>query len=115
MVSKTIRRDVLKRLIAAGRVVGRGSYNFDDMYGESRSSGRRVPVALMPDKIEDRHKLAYDGKVWYLFDSDFSSKSGHAYGDPKGKLTLYVHSNSNYDLEILPEPVVSWLPPIKRS
>jgi hypothetical protein len=40
---KTFRRDKLRKLIEAGRVVTVGTYSFDDMSGERRTS-HEMPV-----------------------------------------------------------------------
>lgn len=101
---KTFRRDKLRRLIEAGRVVTVSTYSFDDMHGESRGN-KVMPVAMKPDDWKDRKEgVCYMGK-W-----DFDSKSGCCYQsndkDPS-RVTLIVHSNSNYEFRILdkaPEP-----------
>jgi hypothetical protein len=106
---KTFRRDKLKRLIEAGRVVTVDTYHYDDMTGESRSHTER-PVGLTksgPDEWKNRKE-----GTCYLFPHDFISKSGTCYeagthqatGDPL--VTLIVHGNSNYTFRILPEGAV---------
>lgn len=90
----TFRRDKLRRLVEAGKVTTVSTYSFDDMYGESRSN-KPMPVKLVP---ADRKEMR-DGTV-YLFPSDFTSKSGAAWLNEDGTVTLYVHSNSNYTLRI---------------
>lgn len=99
----TFRRDKLKRLIAANRVVLADSYHFDDMLGESRTK-TEMPVALT-ESGPDMWKTRKEGTC-YLFPSDFTSKSGCCYtSDANPNLvTLIVHSNSNYTFRILPEP-----------
>ena len=102
---KTFRRDKLRRLIAAGRVVATDTYHFDDMTGTSRNQTER-PVGLTksgPDEWKNRQ----EGTV-YLFPSDFTSKSGTCYESgttPEGDLlvTLIVHGNSNFTFRILPQ------------
>lgn len=93
---KTYRRDKLRRLVEAGKVVMAGSYHFDDMYGESRHKGDPIPCALMPQDRSTRKQ-----GVCYMFDHDFNSGSGRAWINPDGSIHLYVHSNSSYDLRII--------------
>ncbi len=96
----TFRRDKLKRLIAAGRVVTVSTYHFDDMTGESRGS-KTLPVAMTvsgPDMWKDRKE-----GVCYLFPSDLTSKSGCCYVSGADLVTLIVHSNSSFTFRILPE------------
>ena len=91
----TMRRDTLRRLVEAGKVELVSGYHFDDGYGTSGHAGDAVPVAMIP---EDRHTCR-EG-VCYLFPSDFTGGSGSAQRGDNGRVTLYVHSNCNYDLRI---------------
>lgn len=103
-MSNTFRRDKLKRLILANRVVLTSSYHFDDMLGESRTA-KEMPVA-MTESGPDMWKTRKEGTC-YLFPSDLSSKSGCCYLASSSRtdlVTLIVHSNSNYTFRILPEP-----------
>jgi len=95
---KTFRRDKLRRLVEAGRVETVSTYHFDDMMGESRSH-KPLPVAIKPDDWRDRKE-----GICYLTDHDFTSGSGRCYvrDDANGIVTLIVHSNSSYELRILP-------------
>ena len=93
---KTFRRDKLRRLVEAGRVVVVSSYHYDDNSGSTRST-EPLPVAIMPADWHDRK----DG-VCYLFPSCFTSKSGTCYESPNGVISLIVHGNSNYDFRIVP-------------
>jgi hypothetical protein len=95
---KTFRRDKLRRLVEAGRVTAVGSYHFDDMYGESRDTAKNMPVAMKPADWKDRKE-----GTCYLTESDFTSDCGRAWENENGTITLYVHSNSNFDLKINPE------------
>lgn len=92
---KTFRRDRLKRLVEQGKVVLVGSYNFDDMHGESRSQGIEMPCAMKPADWRDRQE-----GICYFSDHDFNSGSGRAWVNPNGTITLYVHSNHNVTLRI---------------
>jgi len=92
---KTFRRDKLRRLIEAGKVVLDSAYHFDDMMGESRTD-KEMPVAITP---QDR--LARKEGICYIFASDFEGY-GRAWLNPNGTVTLIVHSNCNYTFKILP-------------
>jgi len=104
---KTFRRDKLKRLIEANRVVLHDSYHFDDMTGESRTRGNPMPVGITESGPE-MWKTRKEGTC-YLFPSDFKTKSGCCYDAGVHQatghqlVTLIVHSNSNYTFRILPE------------
>jgi hypothetical protein len=91
----TMRRDVLKRLVEAGRVELIGSYHYDDGYGASEHKGAALPVAIMP---ADRH--ACREGICYLYPSDLTSSSGSATRGLDGNISLYVHSNCSYALHI---------------
>lgn len=97
MAIKTVRRDALKRLAEAGRLVLADSYHFDDQHGESRGN-EPMPVAIKPADDKDRKS-----GTCYLFKHDFESSSGRAYENPNGTITLIVHSNSNYTFRVLPK------------
>ena len=95
----TIRRDHLFRLAKAGRLVAIASYHFDDMMGESRSSGTNLPVEIAPDNFNERKQ-----GVYYVPAYDFKGNSGRAYnGGDKSVVTLYVHSNCNHTFRIKPK------------
>ena len=100
MTTNTFRRDVLKRRVAAGKVVLVDSYHYDDMSGSSQYKGPPMPVEL---------RVSYDGAfkkegVCYLHTHDFDSSSGGAYVVSKDEhgtvVRLRVHSNCNYTLLI---------------
>lgn len=88
---KTFRRDKLRRLIEAGKIVAVESYSFDDMHGSSRQQGISAPVAMKPDDWRDRKE-----GIFYLSPFEFTTKSGACWINPDGTITLIVHGNSNY-------------------
>ena len=92
---KTFRRDKLRRLIEAGKIVVVGSYHFDDMYGSSRDTAKDMPAALDPGDWQLRKP-----GVCYLFASDFTSH-GRCWQNEDGTITLIVHSNSNYTFRVV--------------
>jgi hypothetical protein len=91
----TLRRDVLRKLVEAGRVELVGSYHYDEQFGTSQHKGVALPVAIMP---EDRN--ACKEGICYLYPSDLTSSSGSAQRGANGNISLYVHSNCNYELHI---------------
>lgn len=93
---KTFNRSKLRKLVEQGRVIAVGSYSFDDMEGESRDTAKGMLCAIRPQDWHDRKE-----DVCYLFEHDFTSKCGRAWQSENGVITLYVHSNCNYDLRIV--------------
>lgn len=91
---KTIRRNKLLNLAKAGRLVAVGSYHFDDMMGQSISKNE-IPVRIK-DSFDD-HKDGFCN----LREFDFTCKGGRAWDNGNGTVTLYIHSNSNFDLRII--------------
>lgn len=100
MAHKTFRRNKLRRLIEAGKVVMAASYHFDDMMGESRTQGAAMPVAMYPEG-PDGWRQTKPGTC-YVRPFELETKSGACWQSENGIVTLYVHSNSNYDFRILP-------------
>ena len=97
-----MRRDLLRRLVEAGRVELVSSYHFDDGYGQSGHKGDPIPCAIMPEDWHNRKE-----GICYLWPSDFTTSCGSARRGENGNVCLYVHSNCNYDLHIkddAPEP-----------
>ena len=92
-----MRRDTLRRLVEAGRVELVSSYHFDDMSGTSGHSGQAIPCAIAPEDWRDRKE-----GICYLRASEFEGNCGRVWRNPNGTLTLYVHSNCNYDLRVKP-------------
>jgi len=92
---KTFNRGKLRRLIEAGKVELAAAYHYDDMAGETRTR-QPMPVAMKPADWRDRKE-----GVCYVTEWDLKSQSGSAWQNPNGTVTLYVHSNSNYDFRIL--------------
>ena len=93
---KSFNRGKLKRLAGAGKLVCQGYYHFDDMYGESRGKAEEIPVVYpKPTDWHDRK----EGTL-YLGDWDFRSKSGCAWLNENGTVTMVIHSNLNYTFRI---------------
>lgn len=85
-MSKTIRRDVLRRKVQKGLMEAR------------TKDGSWVP-AIFIDDLDN-----FVTGIMNLTESDFKSNVGTAWENPDGSITLYVHSNFNVILqEINPE------------
>jgi hypothetical protein len=94
-IMETVNRGWLKRMAAKGRLEMVASYHFDDMMGESRSRDRLPVVYPRPVDWHDRR----EGTV-YLSDFEFTTKSGRAWRNEDGTVTLVVHSNSDYTFRV---------------
>jgi hypothetical protein len=70
-----------------------GSYDFCDMHGESRTE------KVMPVVVREGGSYQYD--ACNLSEHDFKSKSGTAYENANGTITLRVHSNCSYTLKAI--------------
>jgi hypothetical protein len=94
---ETFNRGQLKRLAAAGRLEIVESYNFDDMHGVSRTGSETIiPVMYpKPDDWRDRKE-----GTCYLSDWEFKTKSGCAWRNPNGTITLVIHSNHNLTFRV---------------
>lgn len=95
---KPFRRDKLRRLVEAGRVVMVGSYHYDDMTGGDRKQAVAIKCAIMP---ADRSAAVFDGTTCYLYSSDFTGHGRAWQNDDDGTIHLHVHSNCNYDFRIV--------------
>lgn len=91
---KTFNRGKLRKLVEAGKVEMVEGYSFDDMHGADRTR-KIMPVAMKPADYHDRKP-----GICYLSEHDLTSNSGRAWMSDNGVITLYVHSNSHYDLRI---------------
>jgi hypothetical protein len=96
---KTVRRDKLRRLAERGKLVLVSAYSFDDLHGASRDRNVEIPVKMRPANPAE---CVYDGKTCYIRPDEFEGNCGRAWENPNGTITLYVHSNSNYEFRVLP-------------
>ena len=85
-------RGTLKKLAEQGKLVMVGAYHFDDLTGEKRIC-KELPVRVRQPG-EDWHD--WPEGICHLWAHDFKSKSGGAWENPNGTITLIVHSNCNY-------------------
>jgi hypothetical protein len=87
--STTVNRGWLKRQAEAGKLVMLESYHYDETHGEDRTH-KELPV-----------RVSQGAGDWLpgfctLYPHDFKSKSGAAWRNPDGTITLHVHSNCHY-------------------
>lgn len=95
-VMETVNRGWLKRMAAQGRLEMVASYHYDEMSGTSRSQGVSIPVVYpRPERWEDRQE-----GIIYLGDWDLKTKSGRAWRNQDGTITLVVHSNCDYTFRV---------------
>lgn len=95
---KTIRRDLLLRLARAGKLVLVGSYSFDDQHG----SDVIQPGAARPGDAEPAARgLVPTGGHVLGAGQRVRGQARPRVGEHNGTVTLYVHSNSNYDFRVL--------------
>ncbi len=98
MALKTIRRDVLKRLVENDKVEAKCNYRYtDDYIGDNADNFGKsdyMPCRIIKDNSE--FKEGYMN----LRDFDFKTKSGMAYKDDNGEIRLIVHSNLSYTLRV---------------
>lgn len=92
-MSKTIRRDKLAELARAGKLVCVSSYHYDEMSGESRC---KAPLEV---RMSSGYGDFVEGVI-NLRESDFRSGCGMARLNDDGTISLYVHSNCNYDFRL---------------
>jgi len=90
----TFRRDKLKRLCQAGRLICVSSYSFDDMHGESRGA-KEMPVVF-----KEPGESWKDGVIM-LDEYHFTGSCGRASQAENGHVHLHVHSNLNFTFKIL--------------
>jgi hypothetical protein len=90
-------RGKLLREAKAGKVVVVGSYHFDDMFGETNSKNCVTPVYIKEEGQENKRGYC-TLTAW-----KFKTKSGCAYDNGNGVITLIVHSNCNYDFKVSEE------------
>ena len=90
----TVNRQMLRRLVAEGRMEARVDFAYDDMGGQT--SGDWMPARLSTgygDFVEGQVNLTAD---------DFESVCGRAYITDDGRLRLRIHSNLIYVLRVRP-------------
>lgn len=103
---KTIRRDMLRKLVEAGQVQVVETYHYDDMSGSERTE-KVMECGIMP---EDRNQRK-EG-ICYLFPSDFKTGSGACWQNEDGTIHLHVHGNSSYTFRLKPGVSIT---PVSRN
>ena len=87
-MSKTINRGWLKRQIEKGNIEGKCCYSMTDDYAWDAANNH--------GKTENW----VDARDFKLDDRSFKTKSGCAYQDENGTISLIIHSNRAYDLRL---------------
>ena len=90
-------RGQLLKLAKSDRLVAVDSYHFDDMHGSSRATQTQMPVRVLAPG-----EWGTPG-CFSIHESDFKSSVGWVRPDGRpDHYTLYVHSNCNYTVRVLP-------------
>lgn len=99
---ETVNRGWLKRQVEKGHVLAKCEYRYTDDYRYDAACN----FGEMPGYVqawlakENDYSNHIEGKL-KLWDFYFNSKSGCAYKNNDGTITLNVHSNLSYTLRIL--------------
>ena len=95
---KTVNRGWLKRQVLAGKVEAICAYHMTDDYKRDAANNFGKTTIFVPCRI--RSGSDFIEGVMNFYESDFSSKSGAAWMNKDGTISLSVHSNRAYDLRI---------------
>ncbi len=104
---KTVNRGWLKKQVANGKMEALCNYSFDPMtdgieYGDKQWR----PARLQVREYDENNKLVNDDWIEGMSNFtewDFKTKSGCAYQNNDGTITLIIHSNESYELRIKAE------------
>lgn len=106
---KTVRRDWIMRQIDKGNIEAKCTYNYtDDFYAwEDRNrnifSTDWLPVRISRPKFDSSYRYSdvdrIDGHINFM-PHELKSRSGSAWWNEDGTITLLVHSNLCYTLRI---------------
>jgi len=89
---KTLNRSTLRNMINRGEIISGSSYAYDEMSGTTIGNGENPrPVRFMEDDGNKDYQ-----KFYYIWRTDLTTKSGRAYYNADGTITVIVHSNLNY-------------------
>lgn len=93
-MSTSIRRDTVRKLAEAGKLIAVSSYHYDEMSGQTGIDKE------MPVRISKGYGDFVEGQI-NLIPSDFTSSCGYAHLDADGKtIHLGVHGNCNYTFRV---------------
>jgi len=90
---KTLKRNILRKMIERGELVAVDSYHFEDVLGESRGSATGKPVRIATSGTDCKNGFCN------IFASSLTSRCGSAWINEDGTITLYVHSNCSFDFK----------------
>jgi hypothetical protein len=93
--SRTVNRGWLRRMVAAGNVLARTSYSFDEMTGE-KIGDEWIPARISTG-YDDFKPGMYNLSDWYF------KSHGHAWRNDDGVIELYVHSNLCIAMQVNPK------------
>ena len=97
-MSKTINRGWLKKQVEKGNIIVKCNYHYTDDYkfdNENNFGETGWAEAYLNEEWGHFEEGKMKFKSW-----DFKTKSGAAWQDEKGIITLMVHSNLSYDMKL---------------
>lgn len=98
-MTKTIRKDKLKKLINAGKIQAKCNYHLTDdyKYDYANNEGK---TPWLPCRIKDSDSAHPIKGYINLMPCDFTFKTARCI-DYGTHMTFYIHSNLSYDLKLL--------------
>ena len=90
---QTVNRGWLKRQVAAGKMEAANDHSYDEMTGQ-KDGGDWFPAVL-----KAQGEPSKPGQISFT-DWEFRTKSGTAYRNSDGTITLIIHSNQSYKLRV---------------
>lgn len=93
---KTVNRGWLKKKVEKGEVEAKCNYRHDPQFDNIEYGSDR----WIPARLSRCHGDFMEGEMNFK-EWDFRSKSGCAWKNPDGTITLIIHSNSSYELRLV--------------
>ena len=100
---KTVRRDKLMRMVAAGKMEAKCEMRLTDDY-QMDDANKFGKTDWLPARLKSRYDDFVYGSINFD-DSDFKGKCGYAWDKGDGTFDLTIHSNLWYTLR--PKPATS--------
>ena len=97
-MGKTVNRGWLKKQVLAGKVEAICAYNMTDDYKFDAANNCGRTTTFVPCRI--RNGSDFVEGVMNFYERDFSTKTGAAWRNENGTISLVVHSNRSYDMKI---------------
>ena len=88
-----VRRDLLMKKVAAGKMLARTSYSYDGRHVTIEEECDWMPARIVTGGTDVVHGF------YNLYASDFKTKSGHATGREDGTFVLWVHGSFSVALK----------------